>query len=444
MKFFISIVFFITIDHLAGQENLGCAGPEFHYYIDSLLAESSKTYEEYLRANHVTKTSRSLVNPLFIWPLRATKLYQELPGYATVSNYVDLDPTEDEVIDYTCGERTYDGHRGHDITLFPFMWHMMNMEYVEVLAAADGVVTAVDDNNNNDNNCMGSTSSNTDNNTVIITHADGSRTIYYHIKTNSITVLNGQTVSAGDKIALVASSGYSTGPHLHFEVRDANNAVIEPNVGACNGTTTSSWFISQRPYWVPGLNRISCHYAEPSCVGDNSTGWCDSEGLFFRNNFSPGDDIFFGIALVDIQGGAEVEINVYDSNGNSIYSDGFIHIFDPDNALFHIFDTSLPNNSPSGTYKVRVDLGQDEYYHYFTVNCPESTTITSDLSGDNGFHAGTTLNISSLLMQSGFPLSYSNTELKLQSGSQIKLTPGFHAPSGTYVWTRLRGCNFTY
>ena len=41
-------------------------------------------------------------------------------------------------------------------------------------------------------------------------------------------VSSGQTVSKGQQIGVVGSSGSSTGNHLHFEVRDKSNVKINP------------------------------------------------------------------------------------------------------------------------------------------------------------------------------------------------------------------------
>ena len=55
---------------------------------------------------------------------------------------------------------------------------------------------------------------------VRVDHGDGTVTVYAHL--SEIRVALGQAVTAGQLLGLEGSSGHSTGPHLHFEVRVAD------------------------------------------------------------------------------------------------------------------------------------------------------------------------------------------------------------------------------
>lgn len=56
---------------------------------------------------------------------------------------------------------------------------------------------------------------------VIINHPNGTQTVYGHM--DQVYVSSGQNVKQGEVIGLSGNTGKSTGPHLHFEVRGAEN-----------------------------------------------------------------------------------------------------------------------------------------------------------------------------------------------------------------------------
>ena len=82
----------------------------------------------------------------------------------------------------------------------------------DIIAAADGTVTAA-------------SYSSAAGNYVMIDHGGGLYTVYMHA--SSLLVSPGQTVSAGDVIATVGSTGISTGSHLHFGV-SLNGSYVSP------------------------------------------------------------------------------------------------------------------------------------------------------------------------------------------------------------------------
>jgi len=64
-------------------------------------------------------------------------------------------------------------------------------------------------------------------NRILIDHGEGLVTTYNHLLNGSFRVVDGQAVAKGEAIAGVGSTGYSTGPHLHFETR-VNGTPVDP------------------------------------------------------------------------------------------------------------------------------------------------------------------------------------------------------------------------
>lgn len=156
----------------------------------------------------------------------------------TISNYVDLAPAANVLQDWNCGVTTYDGHQGIDIGILDF--YEMD-EGVPIKAAAPGTVVARQDGQFDRRTAW---TNGVQANYVIVQHADGSLGYYWHMRKGSVRPIVGQVVSTGEVLGLVGSSGFSSGPHLHFETQDGGTR--EPYSGACQ-PAASRW-ADQSPY----------------------------------------------------------------------------------------------------------------------------------------------------------------------------------------------------
>lgn len=163
-----------------------------------------------------------------------------------IQNYVDLD-TGSGWKDYTCGSLSYDGHKGTDFRLI----HLQQMrDGVDVLAAANGTVKAIRDGMEDvsikDEQAV-DVSNRECGNGVLLVHEGGYQTQYCHMKRGSISVKQGDTVTAGDKLGKVGLSGNTEFPHLHIVLRDAEQKVIDPFSGAMNDTECDA--SHTLPFW---------------------------------------------------------------------------------------------------------------------------------------------------------------------------------------------------
>jgi murein DD-endopeptidase MepM/ murein hydrolase activator NlpD len=99
--------------------------------------------------------------------------------------------------------RVYDGHTGADYPMSLLS---------KVAAARDGTVVDLFEG-------FGTTQFGVNGNYVLVSHADGRRTLYYHLAQNGVRVAKGQAVTAGQWIAESGCSGQCYGAHLHFEMQ---------------------------------------------------------------------------------------------------------------------------------------------------------------------------------------------------------------------------------
>lgn len=149
-------------------------------------ANSAKAYQQY----------RDVIYPFFETadPTRYWQGIFEKPAQAELS-------TEYALRRYTNGSTTPSRHVGLDIA-----------------ADADTPVIAP----NNGKVVLAENLLNTGN-TLVIEYGGGLKSYFFHM--NALSVSEGDLVTKGQEVGLVGSTGYSTGPHLHFEVRIGNQSI---------------------------------------------------------------------------------------------------------------------------------------------------------------------------------------------------------------------------
>ncbi|MEW6493193.1 MAG: peptidoglycan DD-metalloendopeptidase family protein [Cyanobacteriota bacterium] len=151
-------------------------------------------------------------NPALRTPVGQT-VSPELPSLSAPDMYLPDSPTEFNgyiwpakgVLTSGYGRRWGRMHRGIDIA---------NAVGTPIVAAAPGVVVSAGWNSGGYGNL------------VEVQHPDGSVTLYAH--NSRILVRRGQVVEQGQQLSEMGSTGYSTGPHLHFEVHPPGRGAVNP------------------------------------------------------------------------------------------------------------------------------------------------------------------------------------------------------------------------
>ena len=149
---------------------------------------------------------------------------------------------------------------------------------------------------------------------MALLHADGRLTIYGHMRYNSLTSKAvGQTVAQGEYLGTAASSGNSSGPHLHFEVRVGTFSSaewIDPYAGP-NSQPESLW-ANQRPYFDSAINTLSTHFAPPSTPDP-----CQPTVTNLQDSFTTPHNIYFYAYYRDFQGALTTQLNIYRPDGST-------------------------------------------------------------------------------------------------------------------------------
>ena len=334
-----------------------CLSPEERQVIqeEMLLALDKYGRKDQLSTNEKTNEGG------LAFPLRLLEGTDYFHGFA-VSNFVDHDDSAG-LRDYSCSDNTYDGHNGTDLFPFPFPWYLYANDFAEVVAAADGIIINKQD-GNPDTNCelVGNW------NAVYLEHDDGTIGWYGHMKTNSLTSKAvGESVAQGEYLGVVASSGMSTDAHLHLELYDANQDLIDPFQGTCNMLDGNSVWCDQLPYSDTKLNAILSHSSEPvlACGPDN-------ERDYLKNDFSLNDSVFVGLYYTDWEPGGILDLKIIDPAGAFFESLSFTVNSGPFEWYYWTLGYQFTDAQLPGTWTAEVVFGGQTYTHEFTYNMEPS------------------------------------------------------------------------
>ncbi len=389
----------------------------------------------------------------FAWPLRA-KNAEEYP-YLGSKNYVDVQ-SGDCILDYNGGWHTYDGHNGMDIITAPYYWQRKKNNEVYAIASAPGIIVGKRD-GGFDGNCswdnppwVGAGASG---NYFAILHADGTTVSYYkHLKIGSLVDKDsGDYVSTGDYLGVIASSGRSTAPHLHFEVHVAwgdddnpDGLLIEPFAGPDNPSTDVSLWSNQKPYIEPDVIGIESHSGTPEFY----TSGCDSsiDLSTLQNSFSAGSTVTFRVFIRDWLDGSSIQAVTVKPDGTAETTwlpvqNGDDYVYSCNNSkledwrfMYHTWSKFIPANAPHGTWAFRFTFNGKIYSHYFTVGCILNQNFVGTQSGALGFITGNT--ITSTVTISGA----STNNIRYKADNQVVLSPGFTATVGCTFLANTQGC----
>jgi len=330
-----------------------CFTPLQYFTIEEKIAENKAKIKSQKGNALDQQALLKMADNIFEWPMQAAAGWDQ-PGYQFVSAYVDHDVNSGSAIDFACSNLTYDAgsynHQGTDYAAYPFGWHAMDEERIEVIAAEGGVIVHKDD-GYFDENCA---NNNLDANIVILEHSNGTQTWYAHLKDGSVTSKAiGETVATGELLGIVGSSGNSSGPHLHFEVRNAAGDYIDPYYNdsgmSCNTTTTTTWWADQHDHHDPAINAIYIHSSPPTY------GPCNDRAMINEIEVAEVcNPIYLGVFIRHQTYNEDYSIKLYRPNGSLFYTYDLTGVVPFQSNAYWYFTINMSCTAPTGTWTYEV------------------------------------------------------------------------------------------
>ncbi|UKB81378.1 M23 family metallopeptidase [Chryseobacterium sp. MEBOG07] len=191
----------ITFSEQPEVENL--KSPEGFKMITVLPPKSMKNKIAYFVVNDNKKG----------WKIKKMPAYYTLAGDATIKTY-DTDYQYDLPFQKGKSFNVYQGYNGVFSHQNENSLDFVMPEGTEITAAREGKV--IDAVQNNNTGCPTISCANLAN-YISILHSDGTIAQYFHLKENGVKVNIGDEVKKGDLIGLSGNTGWTNGPHLHFQ-----------------------------------------------------------------------------------------------------------------------------------------------------------------------------------------------------------------------------------
>jgi hypothetical protein len=268
---------------------------------------------------------------ILIWPL-----FGNIGESWVVSQYVDVNPAPSSAVDFTGGNRTFDGNPSTEIDVSSFR-EIDNS--VGVRTVASGVIVEVEQGHSDRHLEPNSEPMNF----VRVAHDNGLTATYGHLSSGTIFNSPGDRVPAGAFIATIGSSGSSDRAHLHLELRDVNGSVVCP---------------FRQGLWSPPVP-----YDAPPTFMDLMTrqGTMDTRGVKApRPNITQlvaGGSLGVGASFAGGRAGVTARIILRRPNNTIFAVDtlGGSAFLLPHS--FWAFNHTIPSNEPAGTWTIEGEVG---------------------------------------------------------------------------------------